>query len=154
MGICLNVCHYLSGLCLRTVNRLTFQLGYYNSLQYCPAKRQRIRGILSMIVIKFEFDKQPCILPHTCIGRPIVIKIEASRDFLGGLAAFIFTAGSRLAAVFTTWLQLCRSVTKIIVSRTTVFLHLPIQLVRMRIHKTSAFWNRMLCSVYVFHGAS
>ena len=39
---------------------------------------------------------------------------------------------------------------------TAVFLHLPIQLVRMRIHKNSAFWNRVLglCSVCVFHGAS
>jgi len=31
----------------------------------------------------------------------IVIKIAASLDFLGGLAAFIFTAGCRLAAIFT-----------------------------------------------------
>jgi len=75
-----------------------------------------------MIVIKFELDKQPCILLQSsvmsyavlrvvlecflCIGRPIVIKIAASHDFLGGLAAFIFTAGSRLAAIFTAWLQL------------------------------------------------
>ena len=31
----------------------------------------------------------------------VYIKIEAIRDFLGGLAAFIFTAGYRLAAIFT-----------------------------------------------------
>ena len=31
----------------------------------------------------------------------IVIKITASHDFLGGLAAFIFTAGCRLAAIFS-----------------------------------------------------
>jgi len=68
------------------------------AIQHCPAKRQRISGILSMIVMKFEFDKQPCISLQTClmrcfvlfsgvycvwpiIGRPIVIKIEVSRDF-------------------------------------------------------------------------
>jgi len=30
-------------------------------------KQQRISGILSMIVIKFEFDKQPCILLHAVL---------------------------------------------------------------------------------------
>jgi len=37
----------------------------------------------------------------------IVIKIAASRDFLGGLAAFIFTAGCWLAVIFTAggWLM-------------------------------------------------
>jgi len=41
-----------------------------------------------------------------CIDRPTVIKIAASHDFLGGLAALIFTTGSRLATIFTAWLQL------------------------------------------------
>ena len=38
--------------------------------------------------------------------RLIVIKIMASRDFIGDLAAFIFTAGCWLAAIFTagSWL--------------------------------------------------
>ena len=66
---------------------------------------------------QIEFNKQPCILLHTCLMRYFVLvftvyrhtnchkKITASHDFLGGLAAFIFTAGSRLAALFTAWLQ-------------------------------------------------
>jgi len=33
--------------------------------EHCPAKRQQISSILSIIVIKFEFDKQPCILLQT-----------------------------------------------------------------------------------------
>ena len=36
-----------------------------------------------------------------CVSRPIFIKIAASHDFSGGLAAFIFMAGYRLAAIFT-----------------------------------------------------
>jgi len=43
-----------------------------------------------------------CLLCN-CIGKPIAMKIVASRDFLGGLAAFIFTTGSRLAAIFTAY---------------------------------------------------
>jgi len=88
-----------------------------------------------------------CLL---CIGIPTVIKITASHDFLGGLAAFIFTAGSRLAA-FSRPGSSFPDRHKNHSIYTSVFLHLPslpIQLVRMRIHKTSAFWNRMLCSVF------
>jgi len=34
---------------------------------------QQISSILSMIVIKFEFDKQPCILLHTMLMRCFVL---------------------------------------------------------------------------------
>ena len=42
-----------------------------------------------------------CSLVFTVYRQTDCLKIAAGRDFLGGLAPFIFTAGSRLAALFS-----------------------------------------------------
>jgi len=50
-----------------------------------------------------------------------------SHDFLGGLAAFIFTAGYRLATIFMVWFYSYADYHKNQSIYTAVFLHLLIQ---------------------------
>jgi len=112
LGKGLNVCYYLSNVWEQTVNRPTYQLLQCVINNTVPPKRKQISRIF-VDQRDYKFDKKynnafyfrrnlcAVLVLFLLIVRPIVLKIAASREFLGGLAAFFFTAGCRLAAIFT-----------------------------------------------------